>query len=81
MLKFVESGADYETLTQTLTFLAGSTSASISVTSLGDVTQEGSESFTATLTNPTNGLSVGPRDRATVDIIDDDGKIILSGDI
>ena len=66
------------TLTRTLTFPAESVTASATVTSLQDLTQEGSESFTATLSSPTNGLSLGTTRSATVDIIDDDGKEIFS---
>ena len=73
---FLVSGTDgdYVTLTQILTFPVESVTASAIVTSMQDSTQEGSESFTATLSGPTNGLSLGTRTTATVDITDDDGK-------
>ena len=76
---FSVSGADgdYVTLTRTLTFPAESVTASATVTTREDDTQEGPESFTATLSDPTNGLSLGTTTSATVDIIDDDGKAIF----
>ena len=66
------------TLTRILTFPAESVTASATVTTREDNTQEGPESFTATLSDPTNGLSLGTTTTATVDIIDDEGKVIFS---
>ena len=65
-------------MTQTLTFSMGQTTASVSVTTVEDVVQEGTEQFTATLTNPTSGLQVGPSGTATVNIADNDGRYIIS---
>ena len=65
------------TLTRTLTFPAESVTASATVTTREDDTQEGPESFTATLSDPTNGLTLGTATSATVEIIDDDGKAIF----
>ena len=65
-------------MTQTLTFSMGQTTASVSVMTVEDVVQEGTEQFTATLTNPTSGLQVGPSGTATVNISDNDGRYIIS---
>ena len=62
------------TQTRTLTFPAESVTASATVTTREDDTQEGPESFTAILSDPTNGLSLGTTTSAIVDITDDDGK-------
>lgn len=66
--------ADYNGGVRTLTFQAGSTSATTSISTVDDDIQEGVERFTAELFNPQNGLSVGLSSTATIDITDNDGK-------
>lgn len=48
------SGADYTAASGTVTFTPGQTSRTISVTVLGDLAYEGNETFTITLSAPTN---------------------------
>ncbi len=66
-------GLDYATINGTLTFLAGETNQFITVPILNDGVVEAAvyESFTVTLTNPTNA-SLGTRTIATVRITDND---------
>ena len=55
-----------------MTFVAGATTATITVTVLGDTTVEPDETFNVTLSNPTGGLSLGSPSAATVTILNDD---------
>ena len=67
-------------MTQTVTFPAGETSATVLVSTLDDSLSEGLEMFGASLSSPNgNGvaLSIGSQDTATVSIIDNDCKIKL----
>ena len=59
---------------QTLTFPMGLATVSVSVMTVENEVQEGTRQFTATLTNPTSGLQVGPVGTATVNIVDNDGR-------
>ncbi len=61
----------------TLTFPIGQTTASLPVMTTQDDTQEGTEQFTAVLSNPTNGLKIGSAGTATVSINDDDGMVFV----
>ncbi|MEY2518221.1 MAG: large repetitive protein, partial [bacterium] len=67
------AGSDYNAASGTVTFAAGATSATISVTVLGDRTAESDETFFVMLTNPTGGLTLGTPATATVTIVSDDG--------
>ena len=58
----------------TITFSAGDETAPIIVTTTEDNVDEVVERFTARLSDPSEGLTIGDADTATVDIIDDDGK-------
>ena len=63
-------------MTQTVTFPAGQTSQTVTVSTLEDLLSERLETFGASLSFPNgNGLSfsVGSQDVATVDIVDNDG--------
>jgi hypothetical protein len=53
------AGDDFEVLSGTVTFEPGETSKSILVNIPNDTVYEGSESFTATLSNPTGGATLG----------------------
>ena len=66
------AGSDYTAASGTVTFGAGATSATFTVTVLGDNTVEGDETFVVTLSNPTGGLSLGVPSSATVTILNDD---------
>ena len=67
---------DYASLTITLPIAAGGTSATINLGTVDDDISEISETFTATLSNPTNGLALGDPVVTVVTIDDNDaGKI------
>lgn len=51
--------ADYSNSSGTLSFAAGDTSKTFSVPVVGDAAVEGNENFTVTLSNPTNGATLG----------------------
>ena len=73
------SSGDYTPVIQTITFPAGETSVTVPVDTLDDSLSEDQEMLGATLSNPQgNGLpfSLGAQDTATVEIEDDDCKII-----
>ena len=53
------AGADYEAAAGTLTFAAGETSKTVMVRALDDPFDEGEETLTFTLSNPSRGLSIG----------------------
>jgi hypothetical protein len=67
-----ESGTDYKkSFIKTLTFLAGQTQKTISVPAIPDTAHEGDETILVTLTNPSNGLTLG-RATGTITINNDD---------
>jgi len=64
------AGTDYQSASSTVTFLAGETSKTVTVTVIGDNTQEGNETFNVDLNGPTNAtISDGS---AVGTIVDDD---------
>jgi hypothetical protein len=66
---------DYTGITnRVITFPAGAIEATTTVATTEDSISELPEQFTATLTNPTAGLTLGSDDTATVTINDDDGE-------
>jgi chitinase len=70
------AGADYVAASGTVTFAAGTTSATIAITTLGDTTYESDETFTVTLSNP-QGATIGTGS-ATVTITNDDAAPVLT---
>lgn len=70
------AGVDYNSATGTVTFLPGSTSASITVGVLGDVLDEANETFNVTLANPSNAAISDGTGQGT--ITDDDPTPSLS---
>jgi Calx-beta domain/Matrixin len=70
------AGTDYVAKTGTLTLAAGVTSQTITVTVNGDRTKESNETFTVTLSAPTNA-TLG-NSAATVTIVNDDGAPLLA---
>ena len=66
-----EAGTDYEQTSSTLTFSAGELSKTISVRTLTDSTVEDNETFTVTLSSPTDEATI-QRSVATGTISDDD---------
>lgn len=65
-------------LSGTLTFTAGQTSKTITVTVRGDATAESDEAFTVTLSSPSAGLSLAAA-VASATIADDDTPTLISG--
>lgn len=65
------AGTDYSPATGTLVFAAGDVTKTFSVSILNDSTFEGAEAFTASLSSPTNGASLGTS-VGTATITDDD---------
>ena len=53
------AGSDYQSVSTTVTFVAGETQKIVAVTILGDTAQEGIETFFVTLSSPTTGIELG----------------------
>ncbi|MEM6395020.1 MAG: HYR domain-containing protein [Bacteroidota bacterium] len=53
------AGSDYLAQNGTLNFAAGEMSKTITITINGDIVTEGDETFSVTISNPTNGVSLG----------------------
>ncbi len=70
------AGQDYIAVSGTLTFNPGETTKTISVPILGDTVDEANETFTVTLSNPTNATLA--TDRATGMILNDDSVVKVS---
>ena len=70
------AGQDYTGGSYTATFLAGQTTASVSIPITNETTAELTEDFSAVLTIPSTatsqGITKGAADTATIDITDDD---------
>jgi hypothetical protein len=69
------AGSDYTTRSGTLTFIPGQTSRTFTVPIINDTNTELNETFTVTLSTPTNA-SLGTPNPATVTIIDDDLPVV-----
>ncbi|MCC2548615.1 endonuclease [Hymenobacter sp. BT175] len=67
------SPSDYTFSTQTLTFAAGQTSQTVTVTVIGDATPEADETVLLTLQNASTGGSIGGPAVHTLTITNDDG--------
>lgn len=65
------SGSDFTAVSGTLTFAPADTSKTFTVSIANDTAYEGNEAFTASLSLPTNGATLGTSS-ATVTIIDDE---------
>lgn len=65
---------DYVNIGTSLVFADGETSKMFNVTICPDSTFEGDETFNATLSNPTNGATIGSPNPATVTITEDKGQ-------
>ena len=68
------AGTDFKAASGTIKFAAGATTATISISILGDRTPESMETFTIVLSNPTGGATLGQA-TATVTIVDNDGQL------
>ena len=68
--------SDYMSGPYNVTFPAGSTTATVTITIVDDTELEGPESFTATISSANTGftsVSAGDDDTATINIEDDEG--------
>ena len=74
---YVISEGDLIERTETLIFIPPMTMLTPAFGNLDDLVNEGLESFSAELSNPTDGLQVEEPSLATVDIVDDDGKCVF----
>ena len=72
------SGTDFTAKSGTLTFAANETSKTVSVSTADDSTDEQDETFTLTLSSPTNATLALNNATATGTINDDDGLPVLS---
>ena len=70
MVSFTD-GSDFEPVSETVTFLPGETTASVSVPIVEDSNMEDTEMFSATLTTTDSNVVIGT-DTATVTILDND---------
>ncbi len=67
-------GSDFEAVSGTLNFANKETSKTFTVKILDDSTAEGSETATITLSNVTNGVSLGSPSTATLTIVDNESS-------
>ena len=70
---FITAGSDYTAVSTVVTILAGETEATIVVATIDDNIAEQLESFSALLSGPSEGLSLGTQTDATISIVDNDG--------
>jgi hypothetical protein len=68
------AGSDYTATSGTLTIASGTSSGTINVPVIGDTSVEGNETFTLTLSNPTNA-TLGTASQATGTILNDDAAL------
>ena len=73
---FVLAGGDYTTLTEVVEFQSGETEKNITINILDDSRVESTEIFELFLTGGI-GVHLSPFFRAEVEILDDDGKILM----
>ncbi|HWP52818.1 MAG TPA: Calx-beta domain-containing protein, partial [Pyrinomonadaceae bacterium] len=64
---------DYNSVATTLSFAAGEASKSVGISIINDAYQEGDETLTVSLANP-SGAALGSKPTATVTIVDDDAS-------
>ncbi len=68
------AGSDFEAVSGTLNFANKETSKTFTVRILDDSSSEGSETATVTLSNATNGVSLGSPSTATLTIVDNESS-------
>ncbi len=76
-----QSGADYAATSGKLTFAAGETSKTFTVSLVDNAAIEGNRTVNLGLTNPTNGASVGAPAPAILTIIDNESASSASGSL
>ncbi|MDX6678526.1 MAG: hypothetical protein QOE31_2578, partial [Solirubrobacteraceae bacterium] len=74
---FATAGSDYTATSGTVTFAAGQTSATFTITIVGDRVAEGSEIFRVVLSSPTGGATIA-RGTATLTIVDNDARLMAA---
>jgi hypothetical protein len=72
------AGSDYVSTNGTLTFNAGVTTNTFTVSITDDSTLESNETFRVSLSNPTGGAALGSTTNATVTILEDDSALAFS---
>ncbi|WP_218653149.1 ELWxxDGT repeat protein [Nostoc sp. TCL26-01] len=75
------AGNDYYNSPITVNFVDGETSRTVTIPIIDDSNLESSETINLSLTNPTNGATVGSQNSAVVNIIDNDFKPTLTVNI
>ena len=70
------TASDFDVVNELVSFAPGETSRIVNVTTLEDNIDEVNEIFSVVLKNEKNA-ALGPRSRAEVTILDDDGKILF----
>ena len=69
---------DYTSVTRNIIFSAGETSVTVLVDTIDDNIREVDEVFRASLSNPTNGLSLGTPITTEITIVDNDRKYYVA---
>jgi RHS repeat-associated protein len=67
--------ADYNSTPIVVNFANGETSKTVNIPIVNDVVQEGNETLSLTLSNPTGGAALGAQTTATLTILDDDVSV------
>ncbi|MFM6271285.1 MAG: Calx-beta domain-containing protein, partial [Dolichospermum sp.] len=75
------AGSDYNNTPITVNFANGETSKTVTIPIIDDSLLESNETINLSLSNPTNGLTIGTQNNATVNIIDNDFKPTLTVNI
>nr|WP_244329378.1 Calx-beta domain-containing protein [Tolypothrix sp. PCC 7910] len=75
------AGSDYNSSPITVNFADGETSKTVTIPIIDDSILESNETINLTLTNPTNGVTIGTQKSAVVNIIDNDFKPTLTVNI
>jgi hypothetical protein len=68
------AGSDYTAKSGALTFTTAQTSQTVNVVTIDDATVESAETFSMSLSSPTNGATLGTPSSATAQINDNDGS-------
>ena len=76
-----QSGTNYDSANGTLTFAAGETSKTFSVSLIDNSDRKGNKTFTLTLSSPTGGAVLGATSSAIVSIVDDEAITTGTGSI
>ena len=75
------AGSDYNNTPITVNFANGETSKTVTIPIIDDSVLESNETINLSLSNPTNGVTIGTQNSAVVNIIDNDFKPTLTVNI